>query len=184
MRSPLLTLVLGFFLQAPPADALEVLALQARVVDHAYQVVLEARLDAPAARVARVLNDFADYGSLDPRIRRSQVIGGTPAGEVLISTRVLACAAFFCRNVDRVERVRREEGRLVAEVLPERSDLRRGLTRTDWSEEDGRTRLRYVAEFEPDFWVPAIVARAYASTTLRESVLQLFRNVEDRARVP
>ena len=184
MRSPLPTLLVGSVLHAPAAGALEVLALDARVVDHVYHVTLEARLDAPTERVVEVLTDYAGYGSLDPRIRSSAVVGATPGGDPLIRTRVLACAAFFCRNVDRVEQVRRLDDRLLAEVLPERSDLRRGLTRTDWRTEDGRTRVRYTAEFEPDFWVPALVARSYASTTLRESVLQLFRNVEERARAP
>lgn len=184
MRWPVLTLLLGCCLQARPAAALEVVGLEAHVVDHTYHVALDARLDAPAARVADVLTDYTGYRSLDPRIRRSEVLGTLPPGEVLIRTSVLACAAFFCRNVDRVERVSHRDGRLVAVVLPDRSDLRRGLTRTDWRAEGGRTRVRYAAEFEPDFWVPAPVARHYASTTLRESVLELFRNVEDRAREP
>jgi len=176
------TLLVALGLGAPSALALEVVSLETRVTDGSYRVTLDVLLDAPAGQVARVLTDYAGYVALDPRIRKSEVIGATPAGDLLVHTRIVACAAFFCRNVARVEQVRRLEGRLLAEVVPARSDLRRGWTRTDWSDEHGRTRVRYTAEFEPDFWVPAVVARSYASTTLKESVLQLFQNVEGRAR--
>jgi hypothetical protein len=179
---PSATLLAALTLAAPSVLALEVVSLEARVTDGRYRVMLDVLLDAPAEQVARVLTDYAGYTALDPRIRRSEVIGATPAGEPLVHTRIVACAAFFCRNVARVERIRRLDGRLLADVVPERSDLRRGWTSTDWSDEGGRTRVRYTAEFQPDFWVPAIVARSYASTTLKESVLQLFHNVEDRAR--
>jgi hypothetical protein len=183
LRSPRATLLVALALGAPSALALEVVSLETRVTDGGYRVMLDALLDAPAEQVARVLTDYAGYIALDPRIRKSAVIGATPAGDLLVHTRIAACAAFFCRNVDRVEQVRRLEGRLLADVVPERSDLRWGWASTDWSDEDGRTRVRYTAEFEPDFWVPAVVARSYASTTLKESVLQLFRRVEERSRV-
>jgi hypothetical protein len=183
LRSPCATLLVALALGAPSALALEVVSLETRVTDGGYRVMLEALLDAPAEQVARVLTDYAGYIALDPRIRKSEVIGATPAGDLLVHTRIVACAAFFCRSVARVEQVRRREGRLLADVVPERSDLRWGWASTDWSDVDGRTRVRYTAEFQPDFWVPAVVARSYASTTLKESVLQLFRNVEERARV-
>jgi hypothetical protein len=183
LRSPCATLLVAFALGAPSALAFEVVSLETRVTDGSYRVMLDVLIDAPAEQVARVLTDYAGYIALDPRIRKSEVIGATPAGDLLVHTRIVACAAFFCRNVARVEQVRRLEGRLLADVVPERSDLRWGWARTDWSDEDGRTRVRYTAEFQPDFWVPAVVARSYASTTLKESVLQLFRNVEERSRV-
>lgn len=182
MRSPCATLLVALALGAPSALALEVVSLETRVTDGGYRVMFDALLDAPAEQVARVLTDYAGYIALDPRIRKSEVIGATPAGDLLVHTRIVACAALFCRNVDRVEQVRRLEGRLLADVVPERSDLRWGWASTDWSDEDGRTRVRYTAEFQPDFWVPAVVARSYASTTLKESVLQLFRRVEERSR--
>jgi len=182
LRSLCATLLVAFVLGAPTTRAMEVVALETRVADGAYHVMVEALLDAPAGRVAQVLTEYASYASLDPRVRVSEVIGSTAAGEQLVRTSIRACAAFFCRHVNRVERVRVLRDHVEAEVLPERSDMRSGWSRTDWSDEAGRTRIRYTAEFEPDFWVPSIVARTYAATAMRESVVQLFRNVEDRAR--
>jgi hypothetical protein len=47
---------------------------------------------------------------------------------------------------------------------------------------DAGTRVTYEAQFEPDFWVPSFIARQFAGHSLRESTLELFSNVEQRAR--
>jgi len=177
-----LLLALGLF--SSPTHALNPVTLDATVAGGVYRVTFDALIDAPIDRVARVLQDYAGYAALDPRIRSSKVIGVAPDGASLLKTRIRACAAFFCRDVQRVERVTFDDGVLVAEALPERSDMRSSLARTELHAEGDRTRVRYEAEFTPDFWVPAVVSRGYAGRMLRESVLQLFQNVEERAREP
>ena len=167
-----------------PAHALSTLALEVTVGAGIYRVKFDALLDAPVGRVGRVLEDYAGYTRLDPRIRSSQVIGVAPDGASLLKTRIRACAAFFCRDVQRIERVTLGDGVLVAEALPGQSDLRNSVARTEWRAEGDRTRIWYESEFTPDFWVPAVVSRGYARRMLRESVLELFENVEERAREP
>ena len=147
-----------------------------------YRISLVARVDAPVEEVAAVLTDYTAYRSLDPRIRSSTVVSSTGQDIELVRTVVRACAGLFCRNVERVERVERFEGELVATVVPERSDLKWGLTRTTWEAADDATRVTYHAEFEPDFWVPSIIARRYAVRALKSSTLELFDNVEKLAR--
>jgi hypothetical protein len=171
-------------LAAWPAHALNPVTLDATVTGGVYRVTLDAVIDAPLDRVAGVLVDFVGYAALDPRIRSSEVVGSATDGASLLKTRIRACAGFFCRDIRRVERVTVSDGVLVATALPERSDVRRSVARTEWRAEGSRTRIRYEAEFVPDFWVPALVSRRYAAPMLRESVLQLFRNVEERAREP
>jgi hypothetical protein len=176
-----LALLVGLALCIGPARALDVAVLEARYEQGRYRVMLDAVVDAPAENVRSVLNDFAGYAQLDRRIRSSQVIGGQ-AGQVLLKTRVHACAGWFCRDVNRVERVTLSDDALVAEVVPERSDFRGGDTRTEWGAVNGGTRIRYQARFTPDFWIPAILGRALVLRSLRESTLELFSNVEERAR--
>jgi hypothetical protein len=175
---------LALVLVVLPAHSLEVGRLESGLGDGVYRVVFEAVLDAPVDAVAAVLTDYAGYRALDPRIRSSEVLGRARSGATLIRTRVHVCAAFFCRDVERVERVTSGDGSLVAEVVAGRSDFQRGLTQTRWRAARGRTSISYTAEFEPDFWVPVIVGHSYAVNELRESTLKLFENVEDRARRP
>jgi len=177
-----LLLALGLF--SSPTHALNPVTLDATVAGGVYRVTFDALIDAPIDRVAGVLVDFVGYAALDPRIRSSEVVGSATDGAPLLETRIRACAAFFCRDIRRVERITVSDGVLVATAIPGQSDVRRSVARTEWRAEGSRTRIRYEAEFVPDFWVPAVVSRRYAAPMLRESVLQLFQNVEERAREP
>lgn len=180
-RSRLVT-ALAIVLLPAAAQALSVQSLDASLKDGVYRVELVARVDAPVDDVAAVLTDYAAYGQLDPRIRFSIVLPSEEAGVELVHTVVRACAGFFCRNIERVERVERGDGELLATVVPERSELREGRTRTTWQAAESATDVTYHAEFVLAFWVPAAIGRRYAEHALRASTLQLFDNVEKRAR--
>ena len=166
----------------PHAPALSVQTLEASLRDGVYRIEFVARVDAPVESVAAVLTDYPSYRGLDPRIRASAVLPSDEQGGELVRTVVRACAGFFCRNVERVERVERHDGELLATVIPERSELKRGTTRTTWRAADEATSVTYQAEFVPDFWVPSAIGRRYAVRALEASTLELFGNVEKRAR--
>ena len=168
-------------LSAPAAVAVEVGALEVTVSEGEYRVALDAVIHAPVEAVSRVLTDYLGYSSLDPRIRASEILGADERGGQLVRTLILACAGVFCRSVRRVERVRIDGARIVAEALPERSDVRYSRAETVWRADSDRTVVSYRAAFSPDFWVPSWVERRYAPAMLRESVLTLFGNVEERA---
>jgi hypothetical protein len=158
------------------AQAVLVESLEASLSEGVYRVALVARVDAPVEDVAAVLTDYAAYRLLGPRIRASTVLPPDDQGSELVRTVVRACAGLFCRNVER------REGELLATVVPERSELKSGLTRTTWQAADEATSVTYQAEFVPDFWVPSVIGRRYAVRALKNSTLQLFDNVEKRAR--
>jgi len=164
------------------ADALSVQSLQASLSGGVYRIELVARVDAPVEDVAAVLTDYAGYRSLDPRIRASNVLPSEDEGVELVRTVVRVCAVFFCRNIERVERVERRDGELLATVIPEQSELKSGLTRTTWQADNEATSVTYQVEFVPDFWVPSAIGRRYAERVLKASTLELFGNVEKRAR--
>jgi hypothetical protein len=164
------------------AGALSVQSVEASLRGGVYRIELVARVDAPVEDVAAVLTDYAGYRGLDPRIRASTVLPSEDQGVELVRTVVRACAGFFCRNVKRVERVEQREGELLATVIPEQSELKSGLTRTTWHADNEGTSVTYRAEFVPDFWVPAAIGRRYAERVLKASTLELFGNVEKRAR--
>jgi hypothetical protein len=172
----------AMLLAACPAYGLTVEKLDTEFRDGVYRVSFVALLAAPPSRVGSVLQDYSAYPSLDARIRSSERLVSEPGGAILLRTRIQACEGIFCRNVTRVERVEASPGTLVATVIPALSQLRRGLTTTTWQALDAGTRIRYEAEFEPDFWVPDFIGRVFAGHSLRESTLELFSNVERHAR--
>jgi hypothetical protein len=182
MIRPAMLACVAITLLPPAARALSVQSLEASLRDGVYRISLTARVDAPVESVAAVLTDYAAYRELDPRIRASTVLPSDERGGELVRTVVRACAGFFCRNVERVERVEQHDGELLATVIPERSQLQRGFTRTTWEAADEATSVTYQVEFVPDFWVPSAIGRRYAERVLKASTLELFGNVEKRAR--
>jgi len=178
----LLAMLLWLLLTVGKTNAAEVRQLDTDYTDGSYRVTFEAVLDALPENVAKVLTDYPSYGALDPRIRSVEVLKTLPDGTVRIRTVIDVCAGIFCRSVKRVENVRHGVGDLTSTVVPERSDMRYGLTHTQWHALDGRTLVRYEARFSPDFWVPGFVRQRYALQELADSTTTLFDNVERVAR--
>lgn len=173
--------LLCFGLSAIPAYAVQVIRADATYEKGVFRIYFEALLAAPMPDVAAVLGDYAHFDKLDSRIRRVELLEPEADGVVLMRTLINACAGVFCRTVERVERVQRVPGGQVANVIPERSDMRRGVATTHWRQEGTGTVVRYEAEFEPDFWVPALISQRYGVEEMRESTLQMFKNVERAA---
>ena len=175
------TVSLALLFPLASAQALTVRSLETSYTATTYRVSLVALVDAPPHDVEAVLLDYSNYRRLDSRIRTSDVLAGGGVDASVVQTRIRFCAGWFCRTIDRVENVEHRPGELLATVIPERSELQRGVTRTVWRAEGTGTLVTYEAEFVPDFWFPAIIARRYATRALRESTADLFTNVEREA---
>jgi len=172
-------------LVAAPLSAVAVTVERLEVGERAqgYYVTFEATLSAPATAVMAVLQDYASYPELDPRIVTARVVGEQD-GYPLLYTRLKGClAAWFCRDMDRYETLEEGEHLLVARAVPGRGDLESGLseTRVESAAED-LARVRYRTEFEPSFWMPRWLVRAAVVRTLERGTLAMFENVEARAR--
>jgi len=164
------------------AHALEVEHVDTRYENGEYRLELTAVLDAPRDLVQRVVRDYQDYVHLDSRILEARVLGRPQPHLVELYTKLRMCFGPFCRNVRRVESVEERTNELIATVVPDRSDVERGTTRTALYEKAGRTELHYSTQIVPKIWIPAFVGRSLMLRTLREATLDLFRHVETRAR--
>lgn len=167
---------------ASTAAALEVERLDVSFEGDRYVVVLEAQLDAPAGAVGRVLRHYAEYPALDPRIRESRVLKREGEHALRLYTRMRGClGTLLCRTMRRVERVEERPGELLATAVPGESDVRIGVTRSQWEAHDGGTALRYRLDIMPKFWIPPFFGPRLMISTLREGTLSLFANVETAA---
>jgi hypothetical protein len=178
-----LTLFIATLLLAPTANALEVRRLDVSFEGDRFVVILNAQLDAPADGVGEVLKRYDDYPSLDPRITESRVLSRDREHAVRLYTRMRGClGTLICRSMKRVEEVEERPNELLATaVLPE-SDVRFGVTRSQWERQDGGTSLQYRLEIMPKFWIPPVFGRRLMIKTLSEGTLSLFTNVEREAR--
>ena len=124
-----------------------------------YTLVSDTYLAAPQSAVFRVLTDYDQFERISSAFEESHYLEPDSDGTPLVYTRVEGCVWFFCKSLERVERLEFEPpGYIVTTALPDRSDFR--YSRSEWElepEGEGGTRVIYRLEMEPDFWVPPLL---------------------------
>ncbi|MET0534260.1 MAG: SRPBCC family protein [Steroidobacter sp.] len=175
--------VAALLLWVAPAQAYTVERSEARYADEHFKYELIVTLDAPIERVEAVLRDYAGYPSLNHRILSAKVLERPERDITLLETTVKLCFGPFCRNVTRVERVLESRNILLAIADPKRSDVKSSETRSELSSAPhGTTRVKYVTDVVPNFWVPAVGGRRMMLKMLETETSDLFMNVEKKAR--
>ena len=170
-------------LWAGTAGAFEIQHSETRYADRRFQCDLNIRLDAPLDKVWAVLLDYEKYPALDGRILEAHVIDRPAPNIAVLQTTLRVCMGWFCRNVNRVERVEESQHALAASADPSRSDVRFGETHMQLSPgENGGTVVHYRTSITPSFWFPPVVGRRWMLRTLADSTSALFMNVEEKAR--
>lgn len=170
-------------LLCPLAHALEVERLDVALNGDRYVVEFVAQLEATPEAVHAVLTDYAEYPTLDPRIQESRVLGRDRENSVRLYTRMRGClGSVMCRTMQRVEEVQEMPDELLATAILDQSDVRLGVTRSQWQAKNNGTEVTYRLEIMPKFWIPPLFGRRLMISTLRAGTLELFTNVEKVAK--
>lgn len=178
-------LAAALFLSASAASAFNIERSEARYIDKHFRYELVVTLDAPIDRVDEVLRDYTDYPSLNHRILEAKILERPAPDEVTLETTVEVCFGWFCRNVTRVERVQESKYTLLAVADPERSNVKFSETRSELSAgQHGTTRVKYVTNVVPGFWVPPLGGRRMLLRALENETRDLFMSVERKAQGP
>lgn len=180
MRPAPLVLLAAGCLAGLPAAALEVVRAEASEDAGRYTVVVEVLIDAPREAVEAALTDFDRIEELSERFVESRSLGQPEPGVTEVLTRLRDCVAFFCKTLERVERIRETDTGLVAEDVPGRGDFRSGRTVWALTAEGERTRLVFASRLVPDFWVPPLVGPALLGARSRETTVEMMGALERR----
>jgi ribosome-associated toxin RatA of RatAB toxin-antitoxin module len=168
---------------SPMAHALEVERLDVELRDDRYVVEFVGQLEAAPEAVHAVLTDYAEYPTLDPRIQESRVLERDQENQVRLYTRMRGClGSLMCRTMQRVEEVQELPDELLATAILDQSDVRFGVTRSQWQAKDNGTQVTYRLEIMPKFWIPPLFGRRLMISALRSGTLELFTNVEKEAK--
>lgn len=144
-----------------------------------YQIKVVAVINAPASYVRQVLTDYTHIYRLNPSIIESEVLEWHDDGAVSVRTRVIGCAAYFCEELDRVEKVRRlPSGDLHAEIIPELSQFKSGQTLWSIKNHGAQSEVSYHADMVPDIFIPPVVGRFLIKKSIREEMQISFANLE------
>jgi hypothetical protein len=169
-------------LWAGAACAFEIQHSATRYADRRYQCELDVRIDAPLDKVEAILRDYENYSSLDARILKARIIERPEPNVAMLETTLRVCLGWFCRDVDRVERVEESQHALTAKADPSRSDVKFGETHLQLAPgEHGSTLVRYSTSITPAFWIPTALGRRWMLRTLEDATTDLFMNVEMKA---
>jgi hypothetical protein len=181
-RIPTLLCLLTACVYVPSLFAFELQRAAPEFIENEYRFEMTAVLDAPIDEVERILRDYENYPTLDSRILDAKVIERPQEGAAILQTTLRACFGPVCRTVRRIERVEESSHALLATTDPERSDMKFGETRMALAPADeDKTRVTYQTRLQPDFWIPALVARRMMLETLEDATIELFRSVEQQA---
>ena len=140
-------------------------------------------VDAPVEPVYEILVDYDRFDRLSSVITESRFLDPDTDGTPMVFTRTRGCLLFYCKTMDRVERLESiPHSEIVATVLPEQSDVKYARARWLLASEGDGTRIDYVMEFEPDFWVPPLIGPLIIKRKLRSGGARLINRLETFAR--
>lgn len=149
-----------------------------------YRLKLEIILDAPAKHIHHVVTDYAHIYRLNPSIVESEIIKTSDNSVVRVKTLINDCFWIFCRDILRVEDVRElETGNIYAEIVPQLSNIKSGVTIWQIEPLGSRTRVNYNMIVEPGFVVPPLIGSRIVKQKLRKEVLVTLSNIERIARI-
>ncbi|MGH8495199.1 MAG: SRPBCC family protein [Gammaproteobacteria bacterium] len=173
---------LAAMLAACSASAVESYRMDASRNGGVFVLDAEVRIDAPIGAVHAVITDYENLERLSDRIKESRVLDAEP-NSTLVFTRVEGCFAFFCRTIERVERVIEfAPNHIEATTLPEQSNVKYG--KTMWvlhRDGDDATRVEYYLALQPDFWVPPFIGHLAIRRSLRADAAAMFERIEEIA---
>lgn len=171
------------FAFVPVSQSAEILHVAVERDGARYKLESNTHFDAPQASVFQALTDFDHLEGISKTIIESHYLDPDTDGTPLVYTRVRACVLFFCKTVERVERLSLKPPRYISTTaIIERSDVKYSLS--EWvltEDEDGGTQVAYSLEFEPDFWVPPLLGPIMIKRMLVQDGVQAVTEIEAMA---
>ena len=176
--TPGLALLLALAM-APRAAAIEVLEVTVDVDKKRYSLFGASIIDAPPDFVFETLIDYDNFHVLAGGIDETRFVNNPDDDGLIGYTRIDSCILFFCRVVEKYERITATPNSEIATtVIPGKSDFLYNDTRWGLSQSGAGTRLTYAAEMEPTFWLPPLISRWAIRYKLRKTAESIGARIE------
>jgi hypothetical protein len=147
--------------------------------DGQYRVAISVRIDAAPEVVYRAITDFDNLAAINPSIVESRVLLSISPRKQRVETLVRVCILIFCKDILQVQDVEQVDDSLITAVtLPGTGDFKSSTAQWQLTGRGGATVLRFTQEFEPDFWVPAVIGPWLIRHTLVKEVTETVMYIE------
>lgn len=159
------------------------LSIDVDYVDGRYSMESVVWLDAGIDETYEVFSDWDLATEFSSAIVEARNLGPDELGRTGFYIRNRGCVLFFCKSLVREGYFESESPRLLqAFTDPEKSDFRFCEESWEFAEQDGGTRIRYVLNFEPDFWVPPAIGPYMIKRKLKSDGGDALDRIEVMAR--
>jgi hypothetical protein len=173
----------AFFLPILPLCAAEMIFIDMWEEGDRYHLRSESLIDAPPELVLSTLLDYQNFYRISGGIKETRYVEPDTDGVPRAYTRVESCVLFFCRSIEKVERVIVvSPHEILLEVDPENSDFRYNNSRWLIKPNGKGTRLGYVLVMEPDFWIPPLIGPWAIKKKLASAAMTMAGRLEHMAR--
>ena len=148
-----------------------------------YSMSADAHLAAPPAAVYAVLTDYEHLTRISSAVLKSRVVQRLDAGATLVYTDSRACVLFFCKHIVELQKYTKVGDQdILAEVVPEQSNLKAGRAAWHLEAEREGTRLHWQMDAVPGFWVPPFIGPTLVQRGMRTEGRRGVAGVEKLAR--
>lgn len=179
----LLLLAGALFLPILPLCAAEMTFIEMWEEGDRYHLRSESLIEAPPELVLSTLLDYENFYRISGGIKETRYVEPDTDGVPRAYTRVESCVLFFCRSIEKVERVIVVSSQeIVLDVDPEKSDFRYNHSRWLIKPNGKGTRLGYVMVMEPDFWIPPLIGPWAIKKKLASAAMTMAGRLEHMAR--
>ena len=147
--------------------------------DGVYNIIISVNIAAKEEYVRQVLTDYIHVYRLSDSVIESKVLESSGDGKVRVQSLVLFCTTIFCREVMRVDEISvLKSGDLQAVIIPEQSDFSSGTAVWKIAPMGHSTRLTYIANIGPDFFIPPVLGRQMVIDNMRDEFATMFCRIE------
>lgn len=149
-----------------------------------YYIKASVVISAPTDYVRNVLTDYVHIYRLNPSIVENEVLTSPHNDTARVRTKVLGCISSYCEEFERVEDVRvLASGDIRAEIVPEYSQFKYGITLWKIQPVGEHTRLIYEAEIQPGFFIPPLIGSYIVKSRLHDEITTSFIRLEKIANI-
>lgn len=161
------------------AFSFEILSVEVDKEGKRYHMLGESIIQAPPEFIYNTLMDYDNFHRLAGGIAETRYLESDDPDELLGYTRIDSCVLFFCKSVEKVERIEATEfSEISTEAIPAQSDFVFNESRWLMEETEGGTLVTYDAEMEPDFWMPPLITKWAIRYKLRKSAELIGLRIE------
>lgn len=178
-------LVITFvFLSQMTVNAGELITSRITQDEGHYRFYVVMDVDADYKKVYQHLTDYDNLYQLSDTITDSEVIFSVPP-KFVIKVTTYSCIGFICQEVVQVQNTT-EMGRgyIKVSVVAQESDLDYGENLWHIQPYENATRVTFISDMVPGFWVPPLVGPVLLKSKLLEETYAIIEGLETLANQP